>query len=329
MIRVAILGFWHVHAADYAAEARANPGMEIVAAWDDDTGRGRARSAELGVLFHEDLAELLARSDVDGVIVTTRTNAHADVITAAAKAGKHVFTEKVLALTPGDARAIVDAVNESGVKLTVSLPRLAHGYTVAIREVLESGRLGDVTQVRCRFAHDGALGDAWLPAHFFDRDEAGGGALVDLGCHPLYLTRLFLGGMPESVLAGYGHVTGRAVDDNAAVILRTSSGALGIAETGFVSPRSPFTIEVHGTTGSLLYGTPEPRLLIRDASSPEDQWTEIPVPESTASPLEQWAGHIVEGTTATENIALALDLTALVDAADRSARSGREEQVAS
>src|SRR3954451_22759812 len=185
MIRVAILGFWHVHAADYAAEARAHPGIEIVAAWDDDTARGRARSAELGVLFHEDLAELLARSDVNGVIVTTPTRLHPEVITAAAKAGKHVFTEKVLALTPADAHRIVDTVNASGVKLTVSMPRLAHGYTIAIREVLASRRLGYVTQVRCRFAHDGALGNAWLPAQFFDPDEAGGGALVDLGCHPL------------------------------------------------------------------------------------------------------------------------------------------------
>ena len=101
MIRVAILGFWHVHAADYAAEARAHPGMEIVAAWDDDTARGRARAADLDVAFHDSLDDLLARPDVDGVIVTTATNAHPDVITAAAKAGKHVFTEKVLALTPG------------------------------------------------------------------------------------------------------------------------------------------------------------------------------------------------------------------------------------
>src|SRR3954466_9536597 len=136
MIRVGILGFWHVHAADYVAEALAHPGMEIVAAWDDDTTRGRARAAELDVAFHNDLGDLLARADVDGVIVTTATNAHPDVITAAAKAGKHVFTEKVLALTPADARRIVETVDASNVKLTVSLPRVADGYTLAIRDVL-------------------------------------------------------------------------------------------------------------------------------------------------------------------------------------------------
>jgi predicted dehydrogenase len=323
VIRLAILGFWHVHAADYTAEALSHPQTEIVAAWDEDAARGEARARELGAQFHADLAELLARSDVDGVIVTTRTSAHPEVIVAAADAGKHIYTEKVLALAPADAQRIVEVVERNGVKLTVSLPRLAHGYTLAIRELLASGELGEVTQVRCRLSHDGALGRRWLPGHFFDPDEAGGGALVDLGCHPLYLTRLFLGGMPESVSAEYGHVTGHAVDDNAAAILRHRTGALGIAETGFVNPHSPFTIEVHGTNGSLMYGTPEPRLLMRStARSGDDAWTELPIPDSGPTPFESWVLNILEDTKATENVALALDLTVLVDAANRSALAG-------
>jgi predicted dehydrogenase len=318
-----MLGFWHVHAADYAEEAQAHPDTEIVAAWDEDATRGAERAAELGVPHIEDLAELLARADIDGVVVTTRTRAHPEVITAAADAGKHVFTEKVLALTPAEARQIVDAVDRAGVKLTVSLPRLSHGYTLAIRDILASGRLGEVTQVRCRLSHDGAVGRRWLPAQFFDPDDAGGGALVDLGCHPLYLTRLFLGGMPESVSAVFGYVTGHAVDDNAVAVLRHRTGALGIAETGFVNPSSPFTIEVHGTKGSLLYGSPEPRLLVGPAGGDRDApWSELPIPESGPTPFEGWVSHIAEGTNATENIALALDLTSLVDAAYRSARAG-------
>ena len=121
--------------------------------------------------------------------------------------------------------------------------------------------------------------------------DAGGGALVDLGCHPLYLTRLFLGGMPESVSAEYGRVTGHAVDDNAVAVLRHRSGALGIAETGFVNPASPFTIEIHGTTGSLLYGTPEPRLMVRLASGRADgEWNEVPVAPRRADAVRAMAG---------------------------------------
>jgi 1,5-anhydro-D-fructose reductase (1,5-anhydro-D-mannitol-forming) len=328
MIRVAILSFWHVHADDYAREAQEHPRTEIVAAWDEDQKRGKAKARKLGARFHADLAELLKSPDVDGVIVTTPTHAHRDVLVAAAKAGKHVFTEKVLALTPAECRSILTAVERSGVKLTVSLPRLADGYTQATKQVLAEGRLGDVTLVRVRLSHDGAVGRRWLPEQFFDPNEAGGGALIDLGCHPMYLTRLFLGGMPDRLTASYGYVTGKGVEDNAVALLHYPSGAIGVVEAGFVNPHSPFTIEVHGTKGSLLYGTPEARLLLR--SNPEtrnDNWTELPLPGRAAGPFDQWVNHIEQGTVATENIALAVDLTTLMDAANRSARTGRTVEV--
>jgi 1,5-anhydro-D-fructose reductase (1,5-anhydro-D-mannitol-forming) len=323
LIRLAVLSFWHVHADDYAREAEAHPRTEVVASWDEDPERGRAKAESLGAAFHADLAELLARPDVDGVIVTTPTNAHRDVIVAAAEAGKHVFTEKVLALAPADCRDILAAVDRTGVKLTVSLPRLSDGYTLATRKVLAEGHLGEVTLVRVRLSHDGAVGRRWLPAHFFDPEQAGGGALIDLGCHPMYLTRLFLGGMPDRLTASFGHLTGHAVEDNAVALLHHPTGAIGVVEAGFVNPHSPFTIEVHGTEGSLLYGAPEPRLLVRSArDGPDKEWTELQLPDRAPSPFEQWIGHIEEGTAATENIALAVDLTTLMDAASRSARTG-------
>jgi predicted dehydrogenase len=128
--------------------------------------------------------------------------------------------------------------------------------------------------------------------------------------------------MPESVSAAFGHLTGHAVEDNAAVVLRHRTGAIGIAETGFVNPHSPFAIEIHGTAGSLLFGSPEPRLLVSPTTDQEGPWSERPVPEDAPSPFEQWIGHIVDGTDATENVALALDLTTLVAAANRSAATG-------
>jgi len=321
-MRIALLGFWHVHAKDYAADAAAHPETEIVAAWDDDPARGTTRASALGVPFVADLDALLARDDIDGVIVTTKTSAHPAVIGAAVAAGKHVFTEKVLALTPAEADGILDAVGRAGVTLVVSLPRLTHGYTIAIREILGSGSLGDVTEVRCRLAHDGALGRPWLPDWFFDPGDTGGGALVDLGCHPLYLTRLFLGRMPVALTAAYGAVTGRPVDDNAVVTMRDRSGAIGVAETGFVTPASPFSIEIHGTRGSLLFGTPEPRLLVGTVADGERQWVERTVPDDGPTPFQQWVRHVQEGTVATENLTLALDLTRLVDAANRAAATG-------
>jgi predicted dehydrogenase len=328
VIRVAIVSFWHVHAADYTRQALDDPRTEIVAAWDEDPERGRAGAASLGVPFHDDLTELLRRPDLDGVIVTTPTSEHRAVMIAAAEAGKHIFTEKVLGLTPADCQAILDAVDRNGITLTVSLPRLAHGYTRAIQAALADEQLGEVTLVRTRLSHDGAIGEAWLPAQFFDAREAGGGALVDLGCHPMYLTRLFLGEMPDRVTALFGHVTERAVEDNAVAVLGLRSGALGVVEAGFVNRNSPFTIEVHGTEGSLFYGAPGPRLLLRMSRNGTAEEVDVPIPDDAPSPFEQWVSHIEDGTKAVENMALAVDLTTLMDAAMRSARTGETVRLA-
>lgn len=243
MLRLALLSFWHVHAKDYERDANEHPGTEIVAAWDEQPERGRREAEKRGWRFYEQLDELLANPEIDGVIVTTPTSLHREVMVAAAQAGKHIFTEKVLAATLHDAQAIVDAAAQAGVVLTVSLPRLAHGYTQAFNEMIAAGLLGDLTQVRVRIAHGQAvrtaeLPEGRLPLHFYDPAEAQGGALIDLGAHPLYLVRL-LAGMPDHVQALYGFVTGRAVEDNAVVLFRYASGAIGIAETGFVSPASP------------------------------------------------------------------------------------------
>ena len=201
---------------------------------------------------YSDLDELLAQDDIDAVIVDAPTSMHRDVIVKAANAGKHIFTEKVIAPTNSELNDILKAVQDAGVKLTVSLPRLNDPYTPAIRDVIAQGLLGQLTQVRVRLAHNGSLAN-WLPPHFYALEQTAGGAMIDLGCHPMYLTRLFLG-MPDSLTATYGYVTGREVEDNAVAVLAYSNGAVGVVEAGFASTHSPFQIEIFGTEGALLFG---------------------------------------------------------------------------
>jgi 1,5-anhydro-D-fructose reductase (1,5-anhydro-D-mannitol-forming) len=192
VFRVAVLSFWHVHAQDYALEAEEHPEAEVCALWDEDGERGRMEASERRVPFHEDLDELLSREDLDGVIVTTPTVAHREVIPTAASAGKHVFAEKVIAPTLHEAREAVAKIEEAGVTLVVSLPRLYAGYTRATKEALTSGEIGEPTYLRVRVAHDGALPSAaslrgWLPERFFDPRQSAGGVTIDFGAHPLYL----------------------------------------------------------------------------------------------------------------------------------------------
>ncbi|WP_054028425.1 Gfo/Idh/MocA family protein [Bacillus sp. FJAT-28004] len=325
MIRIGKISYWHVHAWDYTKQAQEHPGTEIVAVWDEIAERGQAAAEKLDATFYSDLDEMLNRDDIDAVIVDAPTSRHQEVIVAAAKAGKHIFTEKVIAPTLKEVNVILDEVAKNNVKLTVSLPRLNDGYTLAIRNILSQGVLGKITLVRARLSHNGATAN-WLPEHFYNLEQCGGGALIDLGCHPMYLTRLFLNEMPKEVSAHFGYVTGKEVEDNAVAVLNAPSGAIGIVEAGFVNNHSPFTLEVHGTEGTLLYGNPESQLLLR-TSTPGDQsseqWTAQVIPPNRESAFDQWVQHIENNTSADENVSLATDLTKLMEASNRSAREHR------
>ncbi|GAA1518860.1 Gfo/Idh/MocA family oxidoreductase [Kribbella lupini] len=328
-LKIAALGFWHVHAGDYSRQAQEHPGTELVAVWDDDPELGRAGAEKFGVPYTDDLDALLARDDLDGVTVTTSTDVHRDLMVKVANAGKHIFTEKVLAPTVAEAEEIVAAADTNGVKLVVSLPRLAHGYTQAIREVIDSGDLGTITYGRVRLSHDGAVSDGgkggWLPERFFEPKTAIGGALTDLGCHPVYLTQLFLGSEPETVSAVYRSVAGLGLEDNAVVTVGYGDQKIGVIEAGFAS-RNPFTIEIFGTTGSLTYTEDGNALRVFGPAFGEGR--QLPVPEHSKDPFGQWVDHINDGTRADDNIARAVELTRMVVAANEAAEQGQVVQYA-
>jgi len=320
MIRIGKISYWHVHADDYTKQALEHPETELAAIWDEEPERGQAKAAQYGVPYYASLDGMLAQDGIDAVIVDAPTNIHRDVMVKAAKAGKHIFTEKVIAPTAKEVSEILSAVREAGVKLTVSLPRLYDGYTQTIDRVVQSGKLGKLTLARVRLSHNGATAN-WLPDHFYSKEQCGGGALIDLGCHPMYLVRRFLG-MPESVSANFGYVTGKEVEDNAVSVLRYAEGAIGIVEAGFVNSHSPFSIELHGTEGTLLFGFPEEVPVVR-YNGGSGQWEKLELDGRLPYAFSQWVDHIEKGTEATENIAAAVDLTKLMEASTRSVAEGR------
>ena len=151
-LRIAAVGFWHVHGDDYARAAREHPGTELVGVWDDDAERLAEAADRWGVELVADLAGLLARDDIDGITVTTATSDHDRVIAAALEAGKPVFTEKVLSPTVEGAQRLVALAAARGLALTVSLPRLFHGPFLTLRRLEAEGAFGQLVHVRARLA---------------------------------------------------------------------------------------------------------------------------------------------------------------------------------
>lgn len=295
MIRTALLSKWHVHAEDYARQASENPDISIELVWDEDAERGKQWAEKLGVPFEGDLETVLANPEIDAVIVDTPTNLHKEVILAAARHQKHIFTEKVLAFDVQTCDEIFEAVKSNNVELMVSLPRLTESYYLYAQDALDRGWLGELTSIRCRLAHNGAVPfeghpHGWLPEHFFNKEQCGGGSLIDLGAHPIYLANR-LAGSAKAVTARLLDTKGSGVDDNAVVLVEYESGALATLETGFLSNGSPFQLELYGTEGTVLIE--EENVRIKSKHVDGEGWvTPEELPAALPMPMEQWVASI-------------------------------------
>ncbi|MBE3584471.1 MAG: Gfo/Idh/MocA family oxidoreductase [Limnochordaceae bacterium] len=325
MLRVAMLSYWHVHAPDYTRQIQQIPDTQITVVWDEIPGRGQEWAEKLGATFVPDLVAAVNRPDVDAVIVCAPTSRHADVMVAAAQAHKHIFTEKVLAATVAEADRIIHAVQDAGVQFCISLPHRSRADILFARKAIQEGWLGQVTLLRARIAHTGVI-DHWLPPHFLNPEETGGGALIDLGAHPMYISD-FLLGLPQRVSARYTHVDPAvAVEDNAVAVLEYANGSMAVVESSFTSRFSPFTIEAHGTEGTLFISFPGAPIQMqsRQIGTEVGGWLQPErLPEPLPTPLQQWVNAIRTGQPAEPNLQAARNLTELMEAANRSAREGR------
>jgi predicted dehydrogenase len=329
MINVALLSKWHVHAGEYAEQAMKNEHISVKVVWDDDHERGKEWAEELGVSFEQDLDAVLTNPEIDAVIVDTPTNQHKEVMIAAAKNKKHIFTEKVLALSVQDCEEINQAVQENKVQLMISLPRLNESYYLYAQEAADKRLLGELSTIRCRLAHNGAVAsednpNGWLPAHFFNAEECGGGAFIDLGAHPIYLTNR-LAGKATAVTARLQQSLSHDVDVNSIAIVEYESGALGTLETGFLSSGSPFQLELYGTEGTLLIEDQSIRIKSRQLG---EGWIEpADIPQSLPLALDQWASAIVSGEEPSITFTDAFNLTLINQAAALSHKEGRRVEV--
>lgn len=314
MLKIAMLSKWHVHAAGYARDFIATGKAEIVAVWDEKSERGAEWAKELGCDFVADLDEILAREDVDAVCCCTPTTMHKDVMIRAAKAGKHIFTEKTLACTVDECEEIAKVIEENNITFTISFPHKMWSVVKFAKEHIDNGDFGRVTNVRIRNAHNGVSGK-WLPGYWFVKEDCAGGAMMDLGCHPMYLLS-YLCGKPKKITGIANSIFGTPVDENAVSVIEFENGAIGVSETSFLAFSSPYTIEVHGTDGILLwqggeikYKTMETAKLNKGFISPDI------LPEEGVKPLVQFVNACLDGTGTPDGLGLkeAIELAVLLE----------------
>lgn len=323
MLQVAMLSKWHVHAEEYAGRLGKCDDVKITCVWDEIPERGRQWAKELNVDFVEDLDAILARKDVDAVCIDTPTNMHKDVMVKAARAGKHIYTEKVMCLTVADCDEVIKAVEENNVIFTISLPQRTSPRNLFIKDAIASGTLGEITALRVRNCHDGALAQ-WLPEYWYDPETTGGGAMMDLGAHPMYLSAWMLGA-PVRIQSMFTNKTGHAVEDNSICTIEFEGGAIAVSETSLVSPMTPPIFEVYGTKGVILAIDDDIKIKTLDTQKLlADGWVVPKLPEALPHPVRQWVDSCLYGKQVRYGIAEGRMLTSLMENAYIADRERRE-----
>jgi predicted dehydrogenase len=180
-------------------------------------------AADYGAALELSAESLLARDDVEAVIVATPHTTHLPLTQAAAAAGKHVYVEKPMAVSVAECDGMIDACRRAGVLLTVNkVTRYRESPTTAKR-LIDEGRIGELRMIRVLSSVVG-----YHPAdHGWARDPAEGGAWLDMGVHQFDALRWFTGSEVDTVFA--------KVTDWAGEGLRRSGMAQAVMANGVIA----------------------------------------------------------------------------------------------
>ena len=285
---VGIVSAAHGHIQAYAREIAAMDDAAVTALWDDDADRGRKVAETAGAAFVENLDELLARADVQAVIIGSETSKHADHVVAAADAGKDIVLQKPMALTLADCDRILAAVADAGVRFSMAWQMRCDPQNRWIRDFVRSGKLGRVVMVRRRHCLSTHLWDGFENM-WHVQPELNRGMWMDDASHPAdWLLWMF--GRPASVTAEIETLLNPKVpDDNGAAIYRYADGMLAILECSFTCVAADDTTNIYGAGGTVLQrwddspsctphlaATPDERA-VRYKLAGDDAWTPVDI----------------------------------------------------
>ncbi|HEX5136846.1 MAG TPA: Gfo/Idh/MocA family oxidoreductase [Planctomycetota bacterium] len=249
MIRLGALGYgtWGRHVVRVAD---ATPGARLVAIAEADAGRrGVAAARHPGAEVYDDAMDVLARNDVDAVLVATDAAGHAALVEAAAAARKHVLVEKPLALSVADARRAVEAAERHGVVLQVGhLLR----YHPAVEVMLKVARQ-ELGRIRCVAAQRLNFGQ-------LRTDE---NVLFSLGPHDLSIMLELFGEMPLSVAAQGSAFVREGIEDLSFLTLRFPGGGIGHLHLSWLDPHKVRRLTVVGERKMAVFDDMEPREKVR------------------------------------------------------------------
>jgi len=249
---------WGVIGAGGIARRRSIPEVmrfsdksEIVAIMDVSSELVQDVGKEFGIDKCYFTVSDLLREDIDAVYVASPVYAHAEQVTMALNAGKHVLCEKPMALSLSQAEEMVSLAEKKNCKLGVAFMMRYNVYHQKIKQLVAENELGQIVagraQLTCWYP---PLPGAWRQV----KSQGGGGALIDMGCHCIDLLEWIIGPCSE-VTAFVDTIThAYEVDDTSTVLMKFENGAQGMVDNYFNVPDAAAKnmLEIYGTQGAVF-----------------------------------------------------------------------------
>jgi predicted dehydrogenase len=290
---------------------------------------------------YTEVGALCADPEVDIAVIGLPNHLHLEAARAVAAAGKAIVCTKPLARNGEEAAEMLRVVREAGVFHGYAETEVFSPNVMKAREMIEAGAIGDLISVRAREAHSGPHAP-----HFWDAETAGGGSLLDMGCHTIEAARYFFGKeIPVTEAFAWGttvsHADKTTGEDNAVALIKFANGGISITEASW-SAKGGMELrnEVVGQGGRLITdstSTPiwgfieNPAGYLMEKADAETGWV-YPIPdEARHYGYQEELRHFVECYKAGERPREAFEdgyiVNCILDACYRSMKSGRWEPV--
>lgn len=215
-----------------------------------DAARSNEIADALGIAkSYGSYEELLADDEIEAIYNPLPNNLHPEWTIATAEAGKHVLCEKPLAMTVAEAREMVEACEDAGVLLMEAFMYRLHPLWVEAKRLVDEGAIGHLRGINSVFSY---FNDD--PRNIRNITEAGGGALYDIGCYPVSVSRLVFGSEPTGVSASIVRDPEMGVDILTAAILEFDGGVSTLMCSTRMEPDQ--RVEILGTEGRLVVEIP-------------------------------------------------------------------------
>ena len=249
-VRWGILGTAKIALEKVIPGMRGSTVAEVVAIASRDIAKARAAASRLGIpRAYGSYQELIDDPDIEAIYNPLPNHLHVPWSIRAAEQGKHVLCEKPIALTAREARELLEARDRTGVQIGEAFMVRTHPQWFKVKEIIASGRIGELRLIAGHFSYFRRD-----PDDIRSRAEWGGGALMDVGCYPITISRWLFGAEPTEVVGLIERDPDMKIDRLTSGLLRFESGqATFSCATQLVAYQ---TMQIFGTTGRIAVGIP-------------------------------------------------------------------------